>query len=335
MRTLIALLSLAILAAPSLAASKTVRDWIGTCDDLACFAETTGAGGLAMGGQGYRLQIHRSNDASAAWYVKLVARKVPAPDGTSPVFFFLDDVSVESRLGADATGEGFDVSDQASLEQIFPMLRQGLKANITYTAAEGHQREEFSLSGLAAVLLWIDERQDRVGNSSQVAAIAPVAPGGGAPPGLRDELVALSVVRECQWAVPGEGAETFNVEQHELGDNQTLLVVQCTMGAYQPSTMVFLRAFDRLDQLAFPSYGSDSGWSGTNYLGFVEFDPKTKELSNYAKSRGLGDCGTSSRYRWTGYDFKLLEYRHRDCNDDEPVDPDGEIPEFPIVYEAK
>jgi Protein of unknown function (DUF1176) len=329
MRIFLAFIVLLALSLPGAAASKTVRDWTGSCDDIACFAEVTGSGGLAMGGQGYRLQIHRSNDAAAAWYVKLVARKVAVPDGAAT--FVIDGQAIPTQLLADQSGEGFDFSDQVSLEQIFPLLRKGNTAEVNY----GQSSESFSLSGIAAVLLWIDDQQKRVGNSDQVAAIAPSGTGGGAPAGLREELMALSAVRECQWAMAGEGSETFNVAEHDLGDSQTLLIVQCTMGAYQPSTVIFLRAFDRLDQLAFPSYGHDTGWGGTVYLGFVDFDPKTRELSNYAKSRGLGDCGTSSRYRWSGYDFKLLEYRYRACNDDEPVDPDGEIPEFPIVYEAK
>ncbi len=239
-------MALLALCLPASAASKTVRDWTGTCDDVACFAEVTGSSGLAMGGQGYRLQIHRSNDPSAAWYVKLVARKVAAPEGAAS--FAIDGTSIPTQLAADQSGEGFDVSDQASLEQIFPLLRTGNGLDISYGASS----EAFSLSGIAAVLLWIDDQQNRVGNSGQVAAIAASGTGGGAPAGLREELTALSVVRECQWFISGEGAEAFNVEQHDLGDSQTLLIVQCTMGAYQPSTLVFLRAFDRLDPLAFP-----------------------------------------------------------------------------------
>jgi len=114
-----------------------------------------------------------------------------------------------------------------------------------------------------------------------------------------------------------------------------LYVVGCTLGAYQPSTLIFIEGADGLVPLPFADYSSDGGWGATFELGFVDFDPKTKELSNFVKFRGLGDCGSSSRLRWTGYSFKLLEYRYRDCSDEPPADPDGEIPEFPVVYEAK
>ncbi len=201
--------------------------------------------------------------------------------------------------------------------------------------------EDFSLSGIAAVLLWIDERQGRVGNSDQVAAIAPDPSIGAAEvkgedaKKLRETLLGTSVAYDCQWAGPEGDPETFFAEAFQLDSDHVLYLVRCMMGAYQPSTQVFLKSFDRLEPLAFPDYSDADGWGGTNYLGYAEFDPKTKELHNYTKFRGIGDCGTSSDYRWTGYTFKLLEYRYRDCDDDAPVDPEGELPEFPVVYKAK
>jgi hypothetical protein len=324
------------MALPAFSASKTVRDWTGNCDGTACFAEVTGAGGLAMGGQGYRLQIHRANNESAAWYLKLVARKVPGPAG--PATVTIDEGEpIPTTLAADSTGEGFDFADQASLEELFPMLRNGNGAVVGF----GDQSEMFSLSGIAAVLLWIDERQGRVGNSDQVAAISPDANidaaevKGDAAIALRNTILATSPAADCQWAGPEGDTESFYAESYRLDDDHELFLVRCMMGAYQPSMQVFLKSFDRFELMAFPDYSDDAGWGGTNFLGYAEFNAKTLELHNYVKFRGIGDCGTTSAYRWTGYAFKLLEYRYRDCSDDEPIDPDGELPEFPVIYKSK
>ena len=338
MRVIATVLALVAFATSAFAAAKTVRDWTATCDETSCFAEVTGSGGLAMGGQGYRLQIHRSNDRQAAWYVKLVAKKVTSPEAGTAVLVSIDGAeTIPTALLADQSGEGFDFADQTSLEKMFPLLRKGNGVNIRYD----QQSEDFSLSGIAAVLLWIDERQGRIGDSNQVAAIAPdpstraAEVKGEDARTLRETLLATSVAFDCQWAGPEGDPETFFAEAFQLDGDHVLYLVRCMMGAYQPSTQVFIKSFDRIEPVAFADYSADDGWGGTNYLGYAEFDPKTHELHSYVKFRGIGDCGMSSDYRWTGYVFKLLEYRYRDCNDDEPVDPEGELPEFPIVYEAK
>ena len=36
------------------------------------------------------------------------------------------------------------------------------------------------------------------------------------------------------------------------------------------------------------------------------WDPETRRLHEYAKGRGLGDCGTRSQYAWDGERFRLV-----------------------------
>ncbi len=329
------LMILLAMTVPAFAGSKTVRDWTATCDEYACSAEVTGSNGLASGGQGYRLQVARAGGKGQSWYLKLIAHNVPQPDGKMAVS--IDGTETEMTVAPSGDGDGIDPTDQAAMEKVFPALRKGKSMDVSFMSKQGPNSETFSLSGLAAVLLWMDERQGRVGDSAGVAVVdgtlGAATITGDAQQALKVELKDLRVGRECQW--DDEEQMPFNAQTYDLGEGYSLLLVQCTLGAYQPSTLVFLRGSDGLELKAFANYGSDTGWGGTNYLGFADFDPKTKALHNYVKFRGLGDCGASANWVWTGYDFKLTEYRYRDCSDDEPVNPDDEIPEFPVIYPAK
>jgi hypothetical protein len=38
----------------------------------------------------------------------------------------------------------------------------------------------------------------------------------------------------------------------------------------------------------------------------VEYDPKTRTLTSFAKARGLGDCGSNQTWVWDGQAFQLL-----------------------------
>ena len=44
-----------------------------------------------------------------------------------------------------------------------------------------------------------------------------------------------------------------------------------------------------------------------HYLTNAEWDPERRMIHEYAKGRGLGDCGVRSSYAWTGEIFRLVE----------------------------
>lgn len=327
-----------LLLAPAVLAetrSKTVRDWTGTCDAFSCWARVTSDDGLASGGQGYQLEAARAAGGDQGWVVTLIAHNVPQP-GKAAVSFDIDGRTIDATL--EGLGDDrFSVSDQSALEAIFPMMRKGSAVTVRL----GDTEQRFSLSGIAAVLLWIDDVQGQVGKSDGVKAVE--ASGGGGPDGsgqaaLEKDIRAASHLKECQWAMAGEdkGDARFEAEVFNLTEGYRLAIIPCFMGAYQPATVLFLEGTDGWQPSPFPDYGSDTGWGATLFLGTVDFDPKTLTLHNYAKFRGLGDCGTRSNFRWAGYGFKLLDYAYRDCpGADEDTDPDGEIPEFPVIYKAK
>jgi hypothetical protein len=45
------------------------------------------------------------------------------------------------------------------------------------------------------------------------------------------------------------------------------------------------------------------------YVTNAEFDEATLTIGEYAKGRGIGDCGVAARYVWDGQAFRLIEQR--------------------------
>ena len=317
-------------------ASKTVRDWTATCDRYACYARVAGAGGLAMGQTGYQLEIARAGGGHEVWFASLIAHNVPQPAAGSLSVEVPGLVSRDTAV-APAGEDRFGFADQDALEAIFPALRKGNTATVRYPSGDTDVAEDFSLSGLAAVLLWIDEFQGQVGNSDQVKAYEiagdePVPETERA--GLKARLLAASPFGQCQSAVEGDGGIPFEPKKYDLDGGYVLYLVTCNMGAYQSSALVFVEGSDGLEPVPFASYGGETGWGATLYVGDAEFDPATKTLRSYAKFRGIGDCGTWSDFQWTGYSFKLLKYAYKACSDELP-DEDADLGDFPVIYEAK
>ena len=315
--------------------SKTVRDWTGTCDDYSCKATVTGEGGLASGGTGYQLEIARASGGNETWFVTIIARNVSQPENA--VTFEVPGLLTRDTAVVSLGDDRFGLAGKEALEAIFPALRKGDNATIRYEVNDAEVEESFSLSGIAAVLLWIDDMQGQVGNSDRVAAYEDLNANVVAEDeraALKAQLLAASPFRDCQSALEGDGAIPFEPKLYDLGGGYKLYVVQCTMGAYQPSTLVFRNIGDVLDPVPFASYGDETGWGATLWLGEADYDPATKTLHHYARFRGMADCGTWSDFQWTGYDFKLLRYAYKACSD-EPPGEDEDIGDFPIIYEAK
>jgi hypothetical protein len=71
-------------------------------------------------------------------------------------------------------------------------------------------------------------------------------------------------------------------------------------------------------------------------LGIPAYDSETRLITTFAKGRGIGDCGSLLRYRFSDGETELLEYRHRELPDpDEDIDfenipPPEEWPTFDV-----
>jgi len=189
-----------------------------------------------------------------------------------------------------------------------------------------------SLTGSAAAMRFIDEAQDRDGSQTALAARGGRADDGQRPllPVIRQQPVAgfKKVPDEKQLATLAEIANCTEARQYgyvkdeafplarQDGNNMVVALIACGSGAYNFMSKVFIGTR--------PTGDSDADWTflpatfdrnpgsgytqdGSPILVNAFFDEQGGVLGNYAKGRGLGDCGSSQNYVWDGATFRLTE----------------------------
>jgi hypothetical protein len=86
-----------------------------------------------------------------------------------------------------------------------------------------------------------------------------------------------------------------------------LVAVACSRGAYNVSSQFWL-VTGRDVAKARPAPLEGATDKTASDLINADFDPKTGQISFYAKARGLGDCGSSGSYGWDGQRFAVLRW---------------------------
>lgn len=177
-----------------------------------------------------------------------------------------------------------------------------------------------SLKGLAAAMLWMDERQGRIGtvgalrrpgtrpDATVVAPTLPlvtIPPRGSAPPRTLSVAAATAAIgkdaAECDYAVTRVVPKAYRLD---AGHTLVLVDHPCGNGAYNLYTSVFvLDAAGRRRRAAFDMPVS----MGETDLVTGGWDAKARRLSSYARGRGIGDCGIQQSYAWDGARFRLVE----------------------------
>lgn len=196
-------------------------------------------------------------------------------------------------------------------------------ARVEVTTEDGKTIGSASLSGLAAALRYIDDRQKRVGTvtalvakgaAAQVAPPPPLPVVIVPPPGTRPPRV-LSVARVTKLIGPDKAKCTYSTnriepEAYRLDARTSLVTVvhPCGNGAYN----IFYSALlvDEAGNARAASFDTDlpkpkEGWN--DGLANGGYDPKTGRLYKFMKARGLGDCGSFGEYVWDGKRFRLTE----------------------------
>lgn len=187
----------------------------------------------------------------------------------------------------------------------------------------GERTVEVSLAGAAAALLWMDERQDRIGTATGIMRPGdgdervirpPVRPPtitavrGPAQTGLPQSgvtlpppLARLPEVQSCLeelWT----GAEPMH-SAARVADGVYLWGVECFRGAYNIGQRFWITGENGADPRP-ASLPSASG-EPTNELVNGGYDPATGTLGGFFRGRGLGDCGMVQEWAWTGQAFEL------------------------------
>ncbi|MFA4938079.1 DUF1176 domain-containing protein [Brevundimonas sp.] len=303
--------------------TKQFRDWSATCgNDGTCWAF-----GFAP-------------EFAAGWVRITLA---PGPDAQPQILFGYwpdGDAKGSNQIALTIDGRAFAaaLSEEGEAEMPIGEIRPNARAAIDAMAQgkvmtiRGASSQDVSLSGAAAALLWIDEKQGRLDTPTALirrgdrpAATVPVAPplptitpapavdqaGFGdvnqtVPAALRSRTEVGTCLKES--SMP---AISDMVMSARLDARTELWAVPCGAGAYNVTHNWYLTGPGGRDPRpailagtagpgADPTMPDNSTVNGA-------YDPKTRTLSAFAKGRGIGDCGSAQTWAWTGDRFVLTE----------------------------
>jgi hypothetical protein len=336
MRLLFAFLML-MTTATTAQESRGFRDWTVHCDATGyCAAEAYVNPGAGSADYVFRIARHAQESYWEMSFSSLAAQADEwadfgvSIDGETQTFALFDQVGAYGQIS-----DFYFLGDGAQV--VMDRLMPGSEVAVAFTDTTGAAQEaSFSLAGLSAALLWIDERQGRIG-SERVAYAPPygLVPAGSSQVAIPDVPLALldrhRADPDCTPLEELANSRDFVVDQ--LDETHTLYLLPCQTGAYNFAQKVYVGSYDSYEPQYFADYDSTLGWYGTPYMWNAQYDSETKTIASFAKARGIGDCGSMGVWRWAGYQFRLEELRSRECTDD--IDPEGEMPEFPVVFKAK
>ncbi|EXU74815.1 MULTISPECIES: DUF1176 domain-containing protein [Erwinia] len=186
-----------------------------------------------------------------------------------------------------------------------------------------------SLHGLKASLLLMDEVQGRlngmsawVKQGSRAASDVPPEPSMPVivppvnPPLALTRSESTGLIDFGTWRINADECsldpQRREVSVSPLNDKKALLLVSCEMGAYN----VIDRAYEvtrsepyvvQQITLTLPFAPPGNTYKQMELVN-AAFDPDTSQLVTFSKGRGLGDCGVTSRWQYTGSEFVLVEY---------------------------
>ena len=324
------------------AASERFKSWRAACIDGACAAETKSLGGNAL------LRISRMSGRAAPWHVSLLGLDVE-PGSESQIGFWLNG-SPALRLAAPAAfrvleGNHF-VADDDALAMLFPGLRLGRRLAVTYAPSDGRRHSHaFSLNGLDEALAWIDGRQSRSGSPQSVSAPGAIgrklaqaqtqAVGRDdrqAEPAALPEKIAQAIAADPECDMHTRMPQIFKEGsvRAKLGQDKTLFLLPCWAGAYNTGFRIYV--FDRrypedVRPEYFAAYSNNRGWYGKAALVNATWDADSKTLIAHELGRGIGDCGSLIKYRWTADGLRLIKFQHWEtCNGRRTAE------NWPIIY---
>ncbi len=318
--------------------ARSFRDWQAVCDNgNRCVAYSGAATGWI------RIALDAGPTAIPSVMVGLWPEDGEALTG--PLTVVIDGKRHATASGPAETGSATIAPDKAR------QLISDLAAGQALALSVGSQTADLPSAGVSAALLWIDERQGRLETSTALirrgarsVSAVPAAPAlpvvvaapavsqagfeASRPLGEEDAtavaipapLRAVAEVRQCQADTAFNPYLQKAVTAARLNASTELWGIPCDSGAYNVTYAYFLTGAGGADPrpARFPaledaSPAAEPGAEPDRLINSV-YDPETRTLSAFAKSRGLGDCGVLQTWTWTGQAFVLSgERRMDDC----------------------
>lgn len=312
--------------------TREFRDWMAVCDNgNACYAfgfEPDDAGWL-------RISMDPGPDAGPEIAFGLWAEDFvqSAAGGAPPPSLVVDGRAFGGTVGS-ASSDGVPVAE----------IKAGARAAIT-AIASGQSMEiragagaaaAISTSGASAALLWIDERQGRLGTTTALlrrgdrpASSVPAPPAlpvvrpapavdqagfGDDKQTLPMALKALPAVQNCLAESEHSDWLLTNVMSARLDARTELWAVPCGAGAYNVSHQWFLTGPGGRDPRPADLFGSGGPRTGDEAGGWPDnstvnggYAADARSIVAFAKGRGLSDCGAAQTWVWTGRQFTLSQ----------------------------
>lgn len=302
----------------STAGRRVFRDWTAVCDNGGrCMAYSgSGVGGWLA------VRLDAGPDAEP-----VITMDLPEMSGTWLTLVI--DERPQGLISPDDSAVGYRVPyDQ------LPNTLVRLAAARDIKLVSRDLEIEIPASGASAAMLWIDERQGRLGTrtalvrrggrpASAVRA-APVLPTVVAAPavsqtGFGDEgqtlpatLEALPAVKACRAETSFSEDLTRAVMSARLDASTELWAVPCFSGAYNVGHDWYVTGPGGRNPRGAALSMSDGAVSNGTVNG--GYSAGTRTIEAFSKGRGLGDCGVASQWTWTGRTFVLTrEAAMEDC----------------------
>ncbi|HEX8661883.1 MAG TPA: DUF1176 domain-containing protein, partial [Brevundimonas sp.] len=296
--------------------SRAFRDWRATCDNT----NDCVAFGPASEGTGW-VRVGSAPGPNGARTVTVGFWPSSGDGLTGPITLTLDGrrhVAAPIKGDHDPLGAAEVPAAQAAA------VASALAAGNTLTLAGAGETVEMSLSGASAAMLWIDERQGRLDTTTalvrkgarpassvpgpapapQVIPAPPIAQTGFGDTGqtLPAALEAVAAVKACRAEI-GETAMGDQVMSARLDASTELWAVPCFAGAYNIGHEWYLTGPGGRNPRAV-SFASATGETGADTVN-GGYSASTRTITAFSKGRGIGDCGTTSTWTWTGSAFVL------------------------------
>lgn len=288
-------------------------DWTVACDNVrSCEAVAA----FERGGSEGEWTIHVSRGAQAQSLPEVEA--VPA---------FGDPIASRLRIDGRISQFGFD-SEGRLIGHAGDLLTALARAReVEAIGDDGNVLGKFPVTGASAALRWIDDRQRRAETETALIAsgprpasdvpLPPPLPRINQPPAsnaaprtiTKVDVEAIRALGDCEADVPG-------LETYRLDATHTVGIIGCIRGAYQSAAMVVVidekgrwtpAPIERPVPLP-----DDIEVSWRYQLTGAEFSTEDRLLREWAKGRGLADCGMSASWTWDGKMFRLTSYRSLD-----------------------
>lgn len=230
----------------------------------------------------------------------------------------------------------------SDIQQWVQASKNALEVSVTADPQQGAA----SLSGLNAALLLVDDRQGRLNNQTALLKVGnnepdsvparPAAPVlNFTPPAvvpltnaaaLIDAAIAANAPLLAAQYCEQDRATRAASSAQPLNDTQALVLLNCGMGAYQSSSLLFISARanpqdTRQLTLTVPLTDEHGSPQIESMFTEADYDPKTGALFFSGRGRGLADCGENGGWKYDGKTFHLSSYNSQPhCNGGEPGD---------------